>query len=342
MLDIPHGEEGRRLQENTRVARILEIIWLVMSRPKHWTRRGLAEHFEVSERTIGADLEIIRHGLLFDVRREHGGGYYFVQVPQLPSVTYSVPEALALILAAEAGRHIAGIAQADLSSAIARLESVFPGELGRMVRQQTSANRDRHLTHREQMLQTCAHAALRRKRLRVTYATAYRGGAESTREVDPFAVFPYERSWHLVGHCHLRNGVRVFKIDRMRAVQELQESFPVPRDFDLNEFLASGWGLMRGLDAPVEAVELRFSAVAAPWVVDEQWHPSQEIESYPDGGAVLRLNIQVSAEFQRWVFGFGREVQVLAPETLREWVQAEAQAILAATYAASATYERPG
>jgi predicted DNA-binding transcriptional regulator YafY len=319
---------SRRLPESTRIARVLEIIWRISIRPRYWTRSRLAEEFEVSERTITADLDILRHRLRFELLNDRGRGYYFERVPQLPSVSYSVPEALALILAAEAGRHVSGISQQDLSSAIARLESVFPGELGRMVRHHADRGAAPGPTHRERMLQVCAQAALSRQRLHIEYITAYRGGAETSRDVDPWAVFPYDRSWHMVGYCHLRNDVRVFKIDRVRAATMLEQRFQPPRDFDLAAFLSDGWGLMRGIDAPVERVVLRFSPVAAAWIIDEQWHASQEMRTEDDGWLTFQVQIQITPEFQRWVFGYGREVRVIAPDSLRRWVEDEARAVL--------------
>lgn len=331
MLDIPKGERGARYPEETRIARVLDIIWRISTRPRYWTRGRLAEQFEVSERTITSDFDIIRHRLMFDLQSERGKGYFFERVPQLPSVSYSAPEALALILAAETGRHTAGISQQDLSSAIARLESVFPGDLGRMVRRRAERGTSTELTHRERMLQICAHAALNRMRLHIEYTTAHRGGAETSRDVDPFAVFPYGRAWHLVGHCHLRNEPRVFKIDRIRQASTFPTSFSPPRDFDLTEFLSDGWGLMRGLPGAVERVELRFSAVAAPWIADEQWHPTQDVWIDDSGELTFVVEIQVTPEFQRWVFGYGREVRVVAPRSLRTWVRNEAGAVLGAT-----------
>jgi predicted DNA-binding transcriptional regulator YafY len=330
MDDELHNGSRSRYPETTRIARVLDIIWRISARPKHWTRARLAEEFEVSQRTITADLDIIRYRLKFELGNDRGRGYFFERIPQLPSVSYSVPEALALILSAEAGRQIAGISQADVSSAIARLESVFPDELGQMVRQQTTYETTSELTHRERMLQASARAALGRHQIQIVYSTAYRGGIETERVVDPYAVIPYGRAWHLVGYCHLRSDIRVFKIDRIRSATVLPSTFARRRDFDLQQFLAAGWGLMRGLDLPVETVELRFSATAAPWIVDEQWHPSQTLVLHDDGSLSFTIAIQISEEFQRWVFGYGSEVQVVAPGHLKEWVSAEARRVLAA------------
>lgn len=332
MAEFVAWDDGaRRLPETTRVARILDIIWRVSAAPRQWTRQRLAEAFEVSERMITEDLQIIRNRLRFDVRSERGQGYYFVSVPQLPSVTYSVPEALALILAAVAGRQNPGIPQGDLASAIARLASVIPEELRAVVQRHADGAdgaRDPY-AHRRRMVAACGQGALTRRALDIVYSAASRGGAETRRRVDPWAVFPYDRSWLMVGYCHLRQERRVFKLDRIKSVALLDASFEPPPNFDLQSFLAGGWGIMRGLDSPVEDVTLRFSPTAARWIVDEEWHPSQRLEHGADGTMTFRVTIQITPEFQRWVLRFGRDVEVIGPASLRDWLRDEARAMLA-------------
>lgn len=316
--------------ETTRVARILDIIWRISREPQRWTRKDLAEAFEVSTRTIGKDLEIIRHRLHFDLESDRKRGYYFKSLPKLPSVSYSLPEALALILAAQASRQLGGISQPDLAAAIARLESVIPDDLRAMIDQfgnAPAASPDDE--HRQDMLTTISRAASTNRRLEITYASASRGGAETTREVDPYALIPYQKSWHMAGYCHLRQDIRIFKIDRIKEVRETARTFVPDEQFDLTAFLNEGWGLMRGLELPVEEVELRFESLAARWVADETWHSSQKVAWNDDGTLTFKVRIQVTPEFQRWVFRYGREVQVVAPDHLREWVREEAAAILA-------------
>jgi len=314
---------------------VLDIVWHINAAPRYWSRKKLAEKFEVSERMITSDLEIVKHRLNFDLANERGKGYYFTKVPQLPSVSYSIAEALALILAARAARQFAGVPQRDLSLAITRLSSVIPGELRAMVEQIASDEIGESDPHREAILSHCSQAISASHSLNLVYAAASANGAETERMIDPYAVFPYDRAWHVVGYCHLREDVRVFKVDRIRTASQTGRSFTRLPDFDLESFLSTGWGLMRGLSLPVEDVVLRFRPPASRWVAEERWHESQQITPLPDGSIEFRVTIQVTPEFQRWVFRYGRDVDVLAPRSLREWVAEEAAAVLASVAAVS-------
>ena len=324
-----------RAQETMRIARVLDIIWRISTAPNYWTRKRLAEEFEVSERAITSDLQLIRHRLRFELSSERGKGYRFSRVPQLPSVSYSIPEALALILAAQVGRQFAGIPQHDLAGAVARLTSVVPEELRRMVERfgvEHGANTNSHL---EQALTTCSQAISASRSLDITYAAASTGGEETSRRIDPYAVFPYERSWHVVSYCHLRQDVRIFKADRIKEVKATDQQFKLLEGFDLSAFLSSGWGLMRGTDAPIEDVELRFQLPSARWVNEDRWHASQQTTWVSDEILRMQLRIQITAEFRNWVFRYGSDVEVVTPGHLRDWVVAEAGRVVALYHNAS-------
>jgi predicted DNA-binding transcriptional regulator YafY len=317
-----------RLPETTRIARILEMVWRISREPRRWTRAALATEFEISERMVTQDIQLIRHGLGFDLKSSYGEGYYFTHLPNLPAVSYSLPEALALILAAQSARQLSGISQADLAAAIARLASVIPEDLRAMVERLAGATAAPADDRRQSLLAIISHAASMSRQLKMRYVSASRGGAESERMIDPYAVVPYLRSWHLIGYCHLREDVRVFKLDRIQEIVPLRSTFEPDDDFDLAAFLGEGWGLMRGLDSPVETIELCFEQPAARWVAEEHWHASQQLEWLDDGRLRFSVLIQITPEFRRWVFRYGRQVEILQPDHLREWVRDEARAML--------------
>ena len=63
---------------------------------------------------------------------------------------------------------------------------------------------------------------------------------------------------------------------------------------------------------------LRFRADQAPYVVERQWHPSQELKWLPDGRLELTFRAGGTYEIRRWILGWGDAVEVIAPKPLRE------------------------
>jgi predicted DNA-binding transcriptional regulator YafY len=115
--------------------------------------------------------------------------------------------------------------------------------------------------------------------------------------------------------------IRTFKLARLESAQPLDEAYTIPPDFDPEAHLAYSWGIMSG--EGVNQVILRFTSAARPFVEERQWHPSQEIEAAPDGGCVLTVQVSEPLEMQPWIRSWGAQVEVIAPDWLRDRIAAE-------------------
>ncbi|ACX52867.1 Helix-turn-helix type 11 domain protein [Ammonifex degensii KC4] len=306
-----------RIEETKRLGRILEMVCLIASRPRHYRRSDLARRFEVSERTIQKDLDIIRHALRLELRHSPRG-YYFERVPTLPVLQFTFGEALSLLLALQAARHQLGSEFGDLASALRRLTSLFPPEFESLLHRQAgllpSSGRKQHRQH---LLLLLNQALLHRRKVKMVYSTHSRGGARSERVVHPYCLLPYVRSWYLIAYCERRQETLFFKLDRIEQAFLLDEYYPFPEDFDLAAYLGPTWGIMRGAAGePVEVV-LRFTPEAGRRVAEEDWHPSQQVEELGDGSVLFKLRVAVTPEFVSWLLYYGSQVEVLAPPELR-------------------------
>lgn len=112
----------------------------------------------------------------------------------------------------------------------------------------------------------------------------------------------------------------MFKVDRIRKAQLLDEFFTRPVDFDPETYLGQSWGIMRGEARDPEDVVLHFDTEAGNWVAEEYWHPSQTIEYLPDGSIKFMLHIAVTPEFINWILYYGERVTVVSPQWLRDEV----------------------
>ncbi len=303
-----------------RPARILEIIQQIAISPRHWTRRALAEYHEIGERMIQKDLELIRYRMGLELKREDG--YYFERMPHLPTTTYSFSEAIALLGAARAAQALPGINSSELAAAIARLESIFPTNLLPLLREATEQLPQRaEGSHRQAMFGLLHRALAERCRVQVVYATASHKGNPQNRVIEPYSVIPYGRSWHLVAYDHLRQAVITFKVDRVQSAEILAETYTIPTDFNLDDYLGDAWGMMRGAAQPAEVVSLLFEAPAGQWVSEEHWHKSQQIENLADGRIRMSLFVGVTPEMVNWLLYYGEQVYVEEPAWLRDKVR---------------------
>ncbi len=85
-------------------------------------------------------------------------------------------------------------------------------------------------------------------------------GSEWVIEVDPWAVVVRHGRWYLLCRSHTTNARRAHRIDRVRAVEVLDDTVSPPADLDpvamLEEHLAVGWeyDVEVVIDAPVDTV----------------------------------------------------------------------------------------
>lgn len=143
--------------------------------------------------------------------------------------------------------------------------------------------------------------------------------------LSPFFIEPYApgHSAYVIGYRDPPGALRTLKIERIRSAELTQERFVIPESFDVAALLEDAWGIWTS-DREPEEVVLRFHPRVARRVRENRWHRSQQIEECPDGSVVWRARIAQPREMTPWVRGWGADVEVLAPEWLREELRGEA------------------
>jgi predicted DNA-binding transcriptional regulator YafY len=143
---------------------------------------------------------------------------------------------------------------------------------------------------------------------------------DTEREVSPQRLVHYRENWYLDAWCHMRNALRTFSMDRVRYAEVRSAPAIDVKEAELDAALGSGYGIFAGRD--VTWAKLRFSPVAARWVAAESWHPKQRAAHEADGSYVLEIPYSDDRELLRDILKHGADVEVLAPESLRERVKA--------------------
>jgi predicted DNA-binding transcriptional regulator YafY len=153
-------------------------------------------------------------------------------------------------------------------------------------------------------------------------------------------VIYYRGNWYLDGWCHQKEAMRRFAIDAVRLVSLLEESA-----LDVAADGRQGYGIFSG---PAENIAvLRFDAIAARWVAEEEWHPQQHGSVLQDGGLQLEVPYSNSQEILMDIMRHGPHVEVVSPASLRSAVAeqhreaAEKYALPKRSVASSQTADSP-
>ncbi len=145
------------------------------------------------------------------------------------------------------------------------------------------------------------------------------GKDASQRRIEPYAVVFYQSSLYIIAADHEindpQNRVRHWKLDRFRKATALDAWFDKPADFDLEEHLGQSVGIFAASN-PMN-YKIRISARAKPWVVEDPWHPQQQVKEEKDGGVLLTLRAAHDLEIIPRVLALAGEAEVISPLSCR-------------------------
>jgi predicted DNA-binding transcriptional regulator YafY len=171
------------------------------------------------------------------------------------------------------------------------------------------------------ILRQLRRAILDRKTVRFRYHTRYAAGGSSEvnmREANPYGLVYAGSAWYLAAHCHLRQGIRHFRLERMSELVLLDQGFVRPPNFSMEP---------TGDDQRSIVVRALFDPEIAPWVRESPSYYITAMEDTADG-LLTTLTVRFESQVLPWLLGWGGKVRVLEPESLRQLLATEAAAIL--------------
>jgi proteasome accessory factor B len=296
-----------------------QIEELLLLTPNGLSIPDLARRLQVNRRTVYRDLEFLdAQGVpiwqepgCFGINRTH----------YLAPVRLSFQEALTLVLAGLLFSRTLDDRNPHAMAALRKLAVILPQPLAAHLERAA----DRIEAHgdgrrRRSVLEAIAEGWGAGRKVRLGYRSP-RSGELRERIMAPYALEPTASGIYVIGHDAWADAVRTFKVERLETAELLDETYTIPSDFDPQAYLATGWGIMAGPE--VTEVVLRFTPAASPLVHERRWHPSQSLTAIPEGGCVLRMAIAEPLEMQPWIRSWGAQVQVLAPDWLRERIARE-------------------
>lgn len=215
---------------------------MLLQRQPNQKAAELAEELGVSVRTVHRYIAMLDEmGIPVYSERGPHGGFSLVRGYRMPSLVFTPEEAVTVYLGTSLVEEMWGRLYRDAAQgALAKLDNVLPDQ-----------QRHEVAWARRTLLATGMHRAdyvsltpllekLRRatrQRRRVTMV--YRGRSQPEplrRDLDPYALVHRWGWWYVVGHCHLRDGLRTFRVDRIVELTLLKRTFEVPADFDVGVF----------------------------------------------------------------------------------------------------------
>jgi predicted DNA-binding transcriptional regulator YafY len=185
--------------------------------PRGRTARQLADHFEVSVRTVERDLSALgQAGVPLATKPGRGGGYSLDRSMSLPPLNFTPDEAAAVAVALSRSEHV--LFARDARSALLKIAAAMPERALQEAR--AAAEKVRLLVRPAPdpdvvIAETIWRAVRENRTLRIRYTDV--GGLDTERVVEPLHVVVGPNGSYLTAWCHLREDDRVFRMDRITA-----------------------------------------------------------------------------------------------------------------------------
>ncbi len=315
----------------TKAERLLNTLYTIQLYPGIKARK-LAEMIGVQPRSIQRYVKELRN-LGFDVASSTGaaGGFVFRGNLNLKPLSFSGPEAMALFVAARALLEKEGFPyQQDLNTALDKISSVITQsdkEFFVRLEPRISLLID-HIKNYIPWEDAFSHinqAIINKQVLKINYYS-FSSNKTGDRLVEPFHVIFKDRAWYLIAHCRKRDGIRLFRVDRIKEIKKLEENFKRDDDFDIKKFMHHSWQVAKG---DIVEVEVKFSPPISRLIKEGAWHSTQEIEELNEERILFRVTVEGTWEIKKWILGWGKHAEVLKPEALRQEIQEELKEMLA-------------
>lgn len=293
--------------------RLFRIVYLLLEH-QELTASWLSKELEVSQRTIYRDIDALSAaGIPVYAKQGKGGGICLLEQFKMERQLLSTQEQEHMLSALQSLHSVGAV---DETQMLSRLSALF----GRKPVDWLEVNLESWGGRQAEkaLFETCRQAIWSHQLMEFDYDNS--AGEHSRRCVEPMRLYFQGGCWYLSAWCRTRQGLRMFRLNRISACNVLEETFLVRECLTLpNEERKHTY------EPEMITLLLRFTSRAA-YQVRDLFAPD-EIEKQPDGGFLVRTSFPEG----RWALGFllsfGSEVSVLEPESMRLQLRREAEKI---------------
>ena len=294
------------------INRLFELVYLLMNKERV-TANELAEHFEVSKRTILRDIEVLTAaGIPIYTTTGRNGGISILDKFVLNKTVISEDEQKQILFALQ-GVSVAGYAEAE--NILSRLRSLFEKTDRDWIEVDFSRwGGDKTDKAKFDLLK---NAIIGEYAISFSYSGS--SGDMADRKVYPLKLVFRTKSWYLQTFCLLKNDYRTFKISRMSNVKILENTF------DADKFTAPQIESFNYNSTNLVDVRIYFSPDVAYRAYDE--FDEQDITKNEDGGVIASVRMADDYWLYKYLYSFGVAAEVLEPKHIRDEIIRQADEI---------------
>ena len=146
----------------------------------------------------------------------------------------------------------------------------------------------------------------------------------STFEVEPYCVKLFEQRWYMLGKSEGYDELRLYALDRIKALEPTERKFKLSKKFDAAKFFEDYYGIIIGdKDFDICPVALKVDSWQSKYLRTLPLHHSQVEVVRNDEYSIFEYRLCPSFDFRQKLLSMGGSVEVLAPAELIAKVREE-------------------
>jgi predicted DNA-binding transcriptional regulator YafY len=302
-----------------KVERLLAIVMMLMNKDKV-TANELAEHFEVSVRTIVRDMEAINLAGIPIVSQQGKNGGFSILKNYKVDKNFLTPGEIASMLRALSGINKA-YSDRNLDNIMEKVHGLIPKDKRESINRQ-SQKLIIDLTPWDEYNPQKRKVDLLKAALETNNTISFKytnaSGVFLERLVEPVSLVLKIHAWYLFGYCRYKNDYRFFKVSRMKELTVLEETFET-REIQVEEL---PWDNKWKNQNPVQRIVMKFTPKAKGLV--EGYYDGEQIEYLQDGSFIVTVDYPEDEWVYGMILGYGNEVEVLEPSHIRDIIKERA------------------
>jgi proteasome accessory factor B len=305
--------------KTSRISRVVQLLTTLQS-GESYAVGDLAKMFGTSRRTVFRDLkELQTVGVPYHYNAKTGS-YAIDPEFFLPPIDLNLQEALGLLLLVhKASNQIQLPFKNSALLAALKIENNLPVKIRQYCNttlQNISIRVDPQASMNllDKTFAQLQQAIAKKMKVSMQYHSFFEGQIIDV-ELCPYHLMYNRRAWYVLGFSDLHKSVRMFKLNRIRELKSTEKHFVGSESFDLYDFFGRAWSMIP--EGKIYNIKLRFLPMVANNVAEVQWHSTQKVTHNRDGSATIEFRVDGLREIAWWILGYGDQVQVLAPKSLR-------------------------
>lgn len=222
-------------KEKPRLSRLTAIITQLQSK-KIVTASYLAQKHDVSLRTIYRDIRTLEKSGI-PIVTEEGKGFSIMEGYHLPPVLFTEDEANALITVEQlAIKNKDQSLSENVSSAIEKIKAILrysqKGNADLLAARVYFGGNNNEEKTSDNLMQIQS-AIIHFQVLKIEYLSSQ--NKQTTRSIEPFAIYSINGNFLLIAFCRLRNDFRAFRIDFIETLTPQDETF-TPHNMTMQKY----------------------------------------------------------------------------------------------------------